>query len=27
VALIEQYATLTDALPVWVHKLRAQVEK
>ena len=27
VALIEQYATLTDALLVWVHELRAQVEK
>ena len=27
VALIEQYATLTDALPVRVHELRAQVEK
>ena len=27
VALTEQYATLTDALPVWVHELRAQVEK
>ena len=27
VALIEQYATLTDALLVWVHALRAQVEK
>ena len=27
VALIEQYATLSEDLPVWVHELRAQVEK
>ena len=27
VALIEQYATLRDDLLVWVHELRAQVEK